>query len=128
MQIMMHLWGGGLSIPKTKIGVSTLMGAVLSIRAGEGHTPTVYATGDLFAIGTKSGTLVAGSVKTKWINVDSATNEWLSNCEYFEGKNVEIAAHGTLTGDGFVDITLATISDDGVKTTLLKRFKAQAAI
>jgi len=126
MQVNMHVWGGGFAIPKTKFGVGLLMGAVLSIRAAEGHTPTVYAMGDTSSIGTKSGTLIAGSVKTNWVDVDPASNEWLKDCNFFEGKSVEMGLHGTVTGEGFVDMSLSIISNDGIKTDLLKRFNIDA--
>ncbi|MBX2809251.1 MAG: hypothetical protein KTR20_11530 [Cellvibrionaceae bacterium] len=126
MQVMMHVWGGGVAVPKTKFGVGALMGAMLSIRAAEGHTPTVYAMADLMSVGTKSGTLIAGSVKTSWVNVDPASNEWIKDCNFFDGKSVEMGIHGTVTGEGFVDMSLSTISEDGIKTDLLKRFNIEA--
>ncbi len=72
------------------------MGAVLSIRAAEGHAPTVFAMGDMASIGANSGTLVAGSVKTKWISIDPAVNEWIKDCNFFDGKSVEIGLYGTV--------------------------------
>ena len=128
MQVMMHVWGGGFAIPKTRFGVGALMGAVLSLRASEGHMPTVYAMGDAFSVGVKSGTLFVGSVKTNWININTASNEnkWARDCNFFDGKCVEMGLHGTLVGEGHINITLSIISDDGVKTDLLKRFHIKA--
>lgn len=128
MQIQFHLWGGGLAIPRTKIGATVLMGGSFSIRAAKGHTETTFLLGDLISLGGQNGTAIASSIKTKWFNVDPKTKgqEWITNCGSLLGPTLEIVLHGTVVNSGHVDLSFSKIDDDGIKEQLLSRHNLEA--
>lgn len=126
MQIRFHLWGAGLAIPRTKIGISALMGAAVSLRNSDKASVNTFMMGDGFNVGGSSGSLLVSSVDTKWFNVDVSSNPWVSDCEFALGKTAEIILHGTIAGTGHIDVTFSLIDTDGIKTELLKRHNIRA--
>lgn len=124
MEIRFHLWGGGISIPKTKFGVTALMGASIIIRSGSIEQNFLIYDG--FEIGGKSGTLLASFVETEWLSIESSEHPWAATCESFKGDTFEVVVSGTIANRGYVDITLSKIDDKHDKTILLKKYNVEA--
>ena len=126
MQLRVHLWGGGVAVPKTKIGATVAMGAGLTIRAAPGHSENTFLIYDFVELGGKNGTLGASTIETKWMNIDPAAYPWTVNCDTFKDGNFEVTLHGTVVGEGYVDVTIDHINSENDKTTLLKKYNVES--
>jgi hypothetical protein len=65
MQMKVGAVGFGVGIPKTSLGVGLFnIGKIFLREYGKSNKESVYNIGDLFSVGQKSGTFIAGGIET----------------------------------------------------------------
>jgi len=122
MQMKVGTVGFGVGIPKTSMGVGLFnIGKVFLREYENSKKESVYNIGDLFSLGQKSGTFIAGGIETDWFELDPVTEKWAFNTVWLIGKKVEIKMEGLQVLRGQADIEVVFFDKYNRPNELAKR-------
>lgn len=116
MEMMVNIIGVGVAVPKTGFGVNLVTGSYIGFRHSESHYEVLLGLEDIISLGSRSGAVLLGWIKTKYFVVDTVIYPWALHPKALIGSKAEIEVDNTLVGLGSVDIkfTLFTNGGDGI--------------
>jgi hypothetical protein len=122
MQMKVGAVGLGVGIPKTILGVGFFNVGKIFLREYEkSNKEFVYNIGDLFSLGQKSGTFLAGGIETDWFELDPVKENWAFNTVWLIGKKLEIKMGGLQVLRGQADIEVVFFDKYNRPNELAKR-------
>lgn len=127
MEMLINIFGFGVTIPKTGFGLNVASGSYVGFRHNKDRPDKLLGLKDIVSLGSKSGTLVGSWVATDWFIVDVAKHSWAANTNWLIGKKAEIEVIGTLIIHGTVDLKFTVYDHNGNADELLTKVDVKAA-
>jgi hypothetical protein len=127
MEMIINIFGIGVTIPKTGFGLNVASGSYIGFRHAKHQPDKLLGLRDIVSLGSKSGTLVGSWVATDWFVIDVAKHSWAVNTNSLVGKKAENEVIGTLVIHGTVDLKFTVFDQNGNASELLTKADIKAA-